>query len=462
MPRKTWVLVAAVLGSTMAFVDESVVNVALPRIENDLHASLAAMQWVVNAYTLFMSALLLTGGATADRFGRRLIFLIGTAVFAVASIGCGLAPTIHVLLIARALQGAGAALLVPCSLALIAAAYDDKERGAAIGVWSGASAIAAGAAPLIGGWLVDHSTWRSIFLINPLIAVAALWIALIRVPESRDAAAPRTLDWAGAVLAFLGLACLVYGLTASANLGLGHLMVLGPILASAALFLAFLRTERISAEPMMPLELFHSIRFSGVNLLTLLLYGALGGAFFFLPFLLIQAFGHSATAAGAVYLPFTLILGVLSRWSGGLTDRYGARLPLMVGPSISALALLLLSVSASYAAVLASMSVLGFGMAITVAPLTATVLNAVPESRTGTASGINNAVASTGGLLLIALLGSICLVLFDGSLERHLAQAHASAGIRAAVQTARDGFVIPRFSAGLSAGDQRLAHQIVA
>src|SRR5579871_1234840 len=184
VPRKSWVLIAAVLGSTMAFIDESVVNVALPRIENDLHASLAAMQWVVNAYTLCMSALLLTGGATADRFGRKLIFLSGTALFAIASIGCGLASNIQMLLIARGFQGAGAALLVPCSLALIAAAYEEKERGAAIGVWSGASAIAAGAAPLIGGWLVDHSTWRSIFLINRLIAVAALWIALIRVPES--------------------------------------------------------------------------------------------------------------------------------------------------------------------------------------------------------------------------------------------------------------------------------------
>lgn len=461
MPRKTWVLVAAVLGSTMAFVDESVVNVALPRIENDLHASLAAMQWVVNAYTLCMSALLLTGGATADRFGRRLIFLIGTAVFAIASIGCGLAPTIHVLLIARALQGAGAALLVPCSLALIAAAYDEKERGAAIGVWSGASAIAAGAAPLIGGWLVDHSTWRSIFLINPLIAVAALWIALIRVPESRDAAAPRTLDWAGAVLAFLGLACLVYGLTASAKLGLGHLTVLGPILASAALFLAFLRTERISAEPMMPLELFHSTRFSGVNLLTLLLYGALGGAFFFLPFLLIQADGFSATAAGAVYLPFTVILGVLSRWAGRLGDRFGARWPLIVGPTLTAVGLALLPVSASYAAILTSMTVLGFGMAITVAPLTTTVFDSVPASRTGIASGINNAVASTGALLLIALLGSVSSGMFDRSLERHLTETRASAPVTDAVRLARNGFVVPPLPGNLSDPERRLARSIV-
>jgi EmrB/QacA subfamily drug resistance transporter len=459
---RTWVLVAAVLGSTMAFVDESVVNVALPGIESDLHASLADMQWVINAYTLCMSALLLTGGAAADQFGRRLVFVIGICIFSIASIGCGLAMNAATLVIARGVQGIGAALLVPCSLALIGAAYEPHERGAAIGIWSGASAIAAGVAPLLGGWLLDHSSWRMIFLINPILAIPTLWITLRRVPESRNADALGGIDWAGALLAFAGLGCLVYGLVAASGAGAHRTEVLIALLASAVLLATFIRVEQRSRAPMMPLELFHSRRFSGVNLLTLLLYGALGGAFFFVPFLLIQAFGHSATAAGAVYLPFTLILGVLSRWSGGLTDRYGARLPLVVGPSISALGLLLLSVSASYAAVLASMSVLGFGMAITVAPLTATVLNAVPESRTGTASGINNAVASTGGLLLIALLGSICLVLFDGSLERHLAQANASAGVRAAVETARDGFVIPRFSADLSADDQRLAHQIVA
>jgi EmrB/QacA subfamily drug resistance transporter len=461
IPRKTWVLVAAVLGSTMAFVDESVVNVALPRIENDLHASLAAMQWVVNAYTLCMSALLLTGGAAADRFGRRLIFLTGTAIFALASLGCGLAPTVPALLIARGVQGAGAALLVPCSLALIAAAYDEKERGAAIGVWSGASAIAAGAAPLIGGWLVDHSTWRAIFLINPLIAVATLWITIVRVPESRDAAAPHTLDWPGAILAFLALACLVYGLTASADLGLTHLTVLGPIVASVALFLAFLRTEHVSASPMMPLELFHSARFSGVNLLTLLLYGALGGAFFFLPFLLIQAHGMSATAAGAVYLPFTLILGVLSRWAGRLGDRFGARWPLIVGPVITAVGLALLPVSASYAVILTAMTVLGFGMAVTVAPLTTTVFDSVPASRTGIASGINNAVASTGALLLIALLGSVSAAMFDRSLEAHLAQAKPSASVAAAVRLARNGFVVPPLPANLSDAERRVARSVV-
>ena len=217
--RRSWVLAAAVLGSTLAFVDESVVNVALPRIEADLHTTLAAMQWVINAYTLCMSALLLVGGATADQFGRRLIFVIGVALFAAASLGCGLAPDARSLIATRAVQGAGAALLIPCSLALIGAAFDEKERGAAIGIWSGASAISAGAAPLLGGWLLDHASWRTIFLINPLLAIPTLWIAVRQVPESRDPAAPAAIDWRGALLAFTGLGSLVYGLIASSYLG---------------------------------------------------------------------------------------------------------------------------------------------------------------------------------------------------------------------------------------------------
>ena len=301
--RRVWVLVAAVLGSTLAFVDESVVNVALPGIESDLHATLAAMQWVVNAYTLCMSALLLIGGASADQFGRRRVFLIGIGVFAVASLACGLSPGVQALIAARALQGVGAALLVPCSLALIGAAYGEKERGAAIGIWSGASAIAAGAAPLLGGTLVDHVSWRAIFLINPLLALPTIWITLRQVPESRDSQAGPALDWRGALAVLAGLAALVYALTAAAGRGWDDAWVLTGLSVGAAGLGAFLLAERHSSSPMMPLELFRVRTFSGINLLTLLLYGALGSAFFFLPFLLIQAQGRSATAAGAVYLP---------------------------------------------------------------------------------------------------------------------------------------------------------------
>lgn len=460
--RKSWVLAAAVLGSTMAFVDESVVNVALPRMESDLATTLSAMQWVINAYTLCMSALLLVGGAAADQFGRRRIFLIGVTIFAVASVGCGLATDVPVLLGARAAQGIGGALLVPCSLALIGASFDEKERGAAIGIWSGASAIAAGAAPLLGGWLVDHLSWRAIFLINPLVAIPTVWITLSVVPESRDPNAPPVLDWRGALLAFAGLGLLVHGLISLSQLEPKHWAAILWLAAGAIVLVGFVLAERHSRGPMMPLELFRSRLFSGVNLLTLLLYGALGGAFFFLPFLLIQALGYSATATGAVYIPFTLVLGALSRWSGGLLDRFGARRPLIAGPTLTALGFLALSSSAQhYWTLLLSMTLLGIGMAITVAPLTATVLNAVPPNRTGVASGINNAVASVGSLVMIAAFGAVALGLFDRSLDQGLAAAQASDSVAQAVHAARGAFIIPQMPAGLSGRERELAHSIV-
>lgn len=407
-PQKIWVLAAAVLGSTLAFIDESVVNVALPRIESELHTTLAVMQWVISAYTLTMSALLLIGGAAGDQFGRKRVFVIGVVAFAAASAFCGWAQSPTLLIGARAAQGIGAALLVPCSLALVGAAFDEKARGEAIGIWSGATALAAGAAPLLGGWLVDHLSWRAIFLINPLLALPTLWMALTKVPESRDSDASPVIDWRGAALVLAGLACVVYGLISSPQLGWGQPLVWGSVVVGLVLLAGFLRAERTARWPMMPLELFRSHTFSAINLITLLVYGALGGAFFFLPFLLIQARGYSATATGAVFIPFTLVLGGLSRWSGGLLDRFGARGPLIVGPIIAALGLLLLSSGGyPYWTTLVAMTVLGFGMAIIVAPLTATVLNAVPPRRTGVASGINNAVASLASLLAIAVLGAI-------------------------------------------------------
>ena len=461
--RRTWVLIAAVLGSTLAYVDESVVNVALPTLESDLHATLAAMQWVINAYTLCMSALLLIGGAAADQFGRRRVFVIGIAVFAAASLGCGLAPDVRTLIAARTLEGVGAALLVPCSLALIAAAYGENERGAAIGIWSGAAAIAAGAGPLLGGVLVDHVSWRAIFLINPALAVPAIWITLRQVPESRDPEASSRLDWPGALLAGVGLAALVYALIAAATLGWSDGRVLAGLAGGVLGLGAFVFTEQHSGAPMMPLELFRSRTFTGINLLTLLLYGALGGAFFFLPFLLIQARGYSATATGAVYLPFTLVLGVLSRWSGGLMDRFGARGPLIIGPAITAAGFALLSLRAApYTAVLLAMTVLGFGMAITVAPLTTTVLNAVPERRTGVASGINNAVASVGGLLMIALLGTLALGVFDHALARQLAKARPSPELAQVVESAAGGLVMPAMPASLAPQEQQRARALVS
>ena len=460
--RKAWVLAAAVLGSTMAIVDESVVNIALPSIERDLATTLSTMQWVITAYTLCMSALLLVGGAAADRLGRRRIYLVGVTVFALASIVCGVAPDVPVLLAARATQGIGAALLVPCSLALIGASFDEKERGVAIGVWSGASAIAAGAAPLLGGWLVDHVSWRAIFLINPLVAIPTLWITVTEVPESRNEDSPPGIDWRGALLAFAGLGCIVHALISSAQVGWQHLQVAATLSLGLLLLGGFVLAERASRSPMMPLELFRSRIFSGVNVLTLLLYGALGGAFFFLPFLLIQARGYSATAAGAAYLPFTLVIGVLSRWSGGLLDRFGARGPLVIGPTLAALGFASLAMTGRpYWMTLLSMTLLGLGMAVTVAPLTATVLDAVPTNRAGVASGINNAVAAVGSLLVIALLGSLVLIVFNHSLDQRLATAHASPAIAQEVATARTGFVITSIPSGISSQERELARALV-
>jgi EmrB/QacA subfamily drug resistance transporter len=394
----------------MSYIDESVVNVALPKMQVDLHTSLASMQWIINAYTLCMSALLLIGGAAADRFGRRRLFLIGLITFALASIACGVAPTVAVLIGARAIQGVGAALLVPCALAIIGAAFDASERGTAIGIWSGAGAFAAGAGPLLGGLLIDHGSWRAIFLINPLIAIPTVWIAVQRLPESVEPAARAGLDWRGAVLVFAGLGSLVYGLISAAAVGWRDVMVVTALAAGVLLLCGFLLQEQRSPAPMLPLTLFGSASFSGVNLLTLFLYGALGGAFFFLPFLLIKAHGFSATAAGAVYLPYTLVVAVLSRRSGGVADRFGARWPLIVGPLVAALGFAWLAALAGeqlYWLYFGPMLVLGLGMAITVAPLTATVLNSVPDDDTGIASGINNVVAAAAGLLVVALLGTL-------------------------------------------------------
>jgi len=461
--RQTWVLAACVLGSSMAFIDSSVVNVALPKMESELETTLAHMTWVINAYTLCMSALLLIGGAAADQIGRRRIFITGITIFSIASIGCGFAPNVEILILARAVQGVGAALLIPCSLAIIGAAFSEKERGAAIGVWSGASAIAAGGAPLMGGLLVDHVSWRAIFLINPLIAVPTILIALRHVPESVDTEAKKGLDGPGATLAFFGLGLLVFGLIAASDRGWSSPLVLGSILLGVILLIVFVAAERRSPTPMMPLGVFESLTFSGVNILTLLLYGALGGTMFFLPFLLIQVHGYTATEAGASFLPFTIILALLSKWGGGLVDRFGARLPLIVGPTIVAIGIALLAVpdtSGSYwTTFFPPMVVLGFGLAVTVAPLTTTVLNSVAQHQTGVASGINNAVAQVASLLLIAILGTVGIATLNSALDRNL--ANATTEVRKIGDMARHGFILPAPPPGASQQTKDAAHAVV-
>ena len=445
--RERYVLAATVLGSSIAFIDGSVVNVALPRMESDLHTSLAAMTWVSNAYTLCLSSLVLVGGAAADQLGRRRIFVLGLTLFALASVGCGLAPNVDTLILARAVQGVGAALLIPCSLAIIGATFDQEARATAIGIWSGASAIAAGAGPLLGGVLVDHLSWRAIFLINPVLAVPTVWIALRHMAESWDRESPHGLDWRGALLVLGGLGLLVYGLIEAAAQGWRSQVVGGSLAAAVALLIAFLIVEQRSKAPMMPLNLFRSRLFRGINLQTLLLYGGLSGTMFFLPFLLIQVHGYSATAAGAAFLPFTLILGLLSGWAGRLGHRLGARLPLTVGPTVVAAGFVLLALlggEPAYArGFLLPITVCGLGMALTVAPLTTTVLNSVAQHRSGTASGINNAVTQVASLLCIAILGTISVTTLDARLAQGARVRAAPAAVQRLVGQARGGLVMP-------------------
>jgi len=447
---KPWVLLAAILASSIAYIDESVVNIALPAIETDLAASVVVIQWLVNAYTLCLSAFLLAGGAAGDLFGRRRTFITGIAIFATASVRCGLSPNVTQLILARGIQGVGAALLIPCSLAIIGATFNESERGKAIGTWAGFSAIAAAIGPLLGGWIVDHVTWRWIFLINPFLALPTIWIALTHVPESRDVQATGGLDWRGSILAFTGLGSLAYGLISAPALGWSNSTVVVSLLVGLLLLAAFLCQEARSSSPMLPLGLFRSRTFSLVNVLTLFLYAALGGALFFLPFALIQVQGFSAVLAGAAFLPFTLVMAALSRWSGGLLDRFGAKWLLVIGPTIAALGFGLLALligGASYWAYLVPITIVAFGMVISVAPLTTTVINAVPAHQTGVAAGINNAVASVANLLAVAILGALALGLYNHALDRNLAakslpaETSVSGEVKQAIAAARGQFV---------------------
>jgi EmrB/QacA subfamily drug resistance transporter len=403
-----WVLLAAILGSAMTFIDGTAVNVALPILQRELKTDAASTQWVIEGFSLFLSALILTGGALGDLYGRRLVFVLGTALFALASAGCALAPSAGTLIAARCVQGIGGALLMPGSLALISANYSGEARGRAIGTWSGFSSLTAAAGPLIGGWFTQAFSWRYVFLINLPLAAIVIAVALLRVPESRDASAKRSIDVAGSALATLGLGSLVYGLIAADNGGRSALSLV-TIAAGIVLLGAFVWVERRVDDPMLRPDLFASRPFTVANLYTFLLYAAIGGSLYFVPFVLINIHHYAPAEAGASLLPFVAIMVVASRWSGGLVVRTGARIPLTLGALLAAAGFLAYALPGSggsyWTTFFPAAVLLGCGGALFVAPLTTVVMDAVSVEHSGVASGVNNAVARTAGLLGIAALG---------------------------------------------------------
>jgi EmrB/QacA subfamily drug resistance transporter len=446
--RGRWVLLATVLGSGMAQLDGTVVNVALPRIGADLSVGLSSLQWVITAYTLTLAAFLLLGGGLGDRYGRRKVFMIGVSWFAIASALCAAAPNATLLILARALQGIGGALLTPGSLAILQTSFSREDRGRVIGAWSGLTGVASAIGPFVGGWLLNVSSWRWIFLINLPLAIAVLAVSARRVPESRDESAEGAPDWAGGVLAAVALGALTYGLI-EGPAGRWKLAPMVSLAAAVALLAGFLLLEARRRNPMLPLGLFRSRQFDAANMVTFAMYGALSAFLFLVPVQLQTVAGYTPLAAGVSLLPLTVLMLLLSARSGALAARIGPRLQMSVGPLLIAAGMLLLIRVGSHAdyltAVLPAAVMVGLGLSTTVAPLTAAALSTVPSENAGIASGINNDVARTAGLLAVAVLPALAGIhgnayreaaAFDTGFDRAAvicAGLAAAAGVLAAV-----------------------------
>jgi EmrB/QacA subfamily drug resistance transporter len=456
-----WLLVATALGSGMIFLDGTAVSVALPRIQSDLAASLSGLQWIINAYTLFLAALLMLGGGIGDTYGRKMAFIGGLVIFTLASIGCGLAPNLSLLISARALQGIGGALLVPGSLAMIKAVVVPQDAGRAIGIWAGLSGFTSALGPLLGGYLVDAVSWRAIFFINAPLAVLTIYAAT-HVPANRDSDSPAQLDWIGAGLSVIALGGITYALIEGGSAGLGTPRVAAALVVGVLALALFLPWELRAPYPMIPLHTFRSRTFSGANIATLGVYFSFSGVFLFLVLLLQQVENYSPLQAGGALIPVTILLLVLSPRMGGLMERYGARVPLSLGPLIIGmgfLPLLLLGPHLNYLRnILPAMIVIGVGMSIFVTPLTATVMAAVPERLAGVASGISNTLSRVAGLLAVAILGVVMVNRFEHTLTTHLDRLHLTAPARASLLAHADRLTDDPLPRSLTVVQRRSIH----
>lgn len=445
---RPYVLAATIIASAMAFIDSTVVGIAVPAIQKSLAADIVAMQWVANGYLLMLGALILTGGGLGDRIGRRRVFMAGTVLFTVASLLCALAPSAPLLIAARLIQGVGAALLVPQSLAIIAANFPKDIRGKAIGTWAAASAVTTALGPPIGGVLIDLLSWRAAFWINLPLAVIAIVLTWRFVPESRDEGADGPLDWPGAVLAVLAFGALTYGLSALSEGKEGAATIIGTIAAGLFGIVVYGLVERRAANPITPPALFRSRIFTGVNIVTVFLYGALGGVLFLLPFDLLNRRGLSAATTGLIMLPFGLIIGVFSRSTGALADRYGPRFFLVAGPLLVAAGSLgfALTLGDIWLSVVLPVVLIGAGMALAASPLTTAVMNAVPDGKSGAASGISNAASRLSGAIAIAVFGATAGIVFDRT-----APAAAHFGVMPPAGAATHDAVVGAFLSAYSA-----------
>ena len=453
---RRWTLTATIIGSSLSFIDATAVNVALPALQADLQATITDVQWVIEAYALLLGALILVGGSLGDQLGRKRTFLGGVVLFTAASVACGLASSTQMLIAARAAQGVGAAFLVPGSLAIISATFDDSERGRAIGTWSGFSAMTTAAGPIAGGWLIEHVSWRAVFFLNVPLAAIVVALSARFMSESRDASRTSRIDWVGAALAVLGLGGVVFALLEWPRPAASRPLVLSTLAGGAASLAAFVIVEGRVRDPMLPLRLFRSRTFTLANVLTLLLYGALGTVLWLVPLNLIQVQQYTATEAGAAFLPFPVLMFLLSRWSGGLVARVGSRLPLTVGPIVAAVGLALYArpgIDSSYwTTFFPAVAVLGLGMTIVVAPLTTTAMAAVETEHAGVASGVNNAVARVAGLMAIAVFGVVLVRTFDARVNVALDRIELPAAARAAVDRELPKLAGAEVSAPLDAG----------